>query len=329
MNRTLVAVDGGNSKTDVAVVSGGGELLAAARGPGFRPQAHGVDAAVAMLSGLITDALARAGCGTADHLAAFLAGADLPEEEERLEKALAARGLARRVRVANDTFALLRTGSTMGWGVAIVCGAGINCLGVGPDRRTARFPSLGRITGDWGGGADLGAEALWHAVRGEDGRGPRTALTAAVAAHFDLTRAEDVGLGVHRGDIAWERLTSLAPVLLDTAEAGDPVARGLADRLAEEIMLLGVTALSRLDLLDAPAEIVLGGGVLTARRPLLMDIIERRYSARAPRARLIIAADPPVLGATLLGLDLLGAAPAVHRAVRAAFDGPWRPPVRA
>ncbi|GAA2592389.1 BadF/BadG/BcrA/BcrD ATPase family protein [Actinomadura fulvescens] len=329
MSRTLVAVDGGNSKTDVAVVSDGGELLAAVRGPGFRPQAHGVDGAVTMLSGLIADALARAGRGTADQVAAFLAGADFPEEEERLEKALAARGTARHVRVANDTFALLRTGSAMGWGVAIVCGAGINCLGVGPDGRTARFPSLGRITGDWGGGSDLGAEALWHAVRGEDGRGPRTALTAAVAAHFGLARAEDVGLGVHRGDIAWERLTSLAPVLLDTAEAGDRVARGLTDRLGEEIMLLGVTALRRLDLLGSPAEVVLGGGVLTARRPILMDTIERHYAARAPRARLVVADDPPVLGATLLGLDLLGAAPAAHQVVRAAFGPPWRPPVRS
>ncbi|MFI0446105.1 N-acetylglucosamine kinase [Actinomadura sp. 6N118] len=329
MSRTLVAVDGGNSKTDVAVVSDGGELLAAVRGPGFQPQAHGVDDAVAMLSGLITDAVARAGRGTADQLAAFLAGADFPEEEERLEKALAARGLARRVRVANDTFALLRTGSTMGWGVAIVCGAGINCLGVGPDGRTARFPSLGRITGDWGGGADLGAEALWHAVRGEDGRGPQTALTAAVAAHFGLSRAEDVGLGVHRGDIPPGRLATLTPVLLDTAEAGDPVARGIAERLAEEIMLLGVTALRRLDLLGSPAEVVLGGGVLTSRRPVLMDTIEWRYSARAPWARLIVADSPPVLGATLLGLDLLNAPLAAYEAARAAFSTPWQPPIRS
>ena len=54
--------------------------------------------------------------------------------------------------VDNDTFAVLRAGTERGWGVAVVCGAGINCVGVSPDGRHARFPALGTITGDWGGG---------------------------------------------------------------------------------------------------------------------------------------------------------------------------------
>ena len=35
--------------------------------------------------------------------------------------------------VRNDAFALLRSGTDRAWGVAVVCGAGINCVGVGPD----------------------------------------------------------------------------------------------------------------------------------------------------------------------------------------------------
>ncbi|MFC7586672.1 hypothetical protein ACFQYP_25240 [Nonomuraea antimicrobica] len=37
----------------------------------------------------------------------------------------------------------------------------------------ARFPALGRISGDWGGGQGLAEEALWHAIRAEDGRARR------------------------------------------------------------------------------------------------------------------------------------------------------------
>ena len=72
--------------------------------------------------------------------------------------------------VGNDTLAVLRAGTERGWGVAVVCGAGINCVGVAPDGRSVRFPALGRITGDWGGGYDVGLEALYVAARGEDGR---------------------------------------------------------------------------------------------------------------------------------------------------------------
>jgi len=315
----LLAVDGGNSKTDLAVVSSQGELLATVRGPGFRPHSHGVHGAVERLSDSVAAALAQAGADKVNHLSACLAGADSPEDEQQLEEALAARGWALSVRVQNDTFALLRIGSADGHGVAIVCGAGINCVGSNPDGRTLRFPSLGRITGDWGGGGELGYEALWHGVRAEDGRGPDTVLAAAVAAHFGVETALEVGLKLHRNELDGEQLTTLAPVLMDAAEAGDAVAREIADRLAEEVVRLGEVTLRRVGLLGRPAEVVLGGGVLTARRAVLMDTIEWRFAERAPLAHLIVADAPPVLGAALFGLDRLEASPAAHDALRAAY----------
>ncbi|WP_207938882.1 N-acetylglucosamine kinase [Actinomadura darangshiensis] len=319
----LVALDGGNSKTDAAVVTTGGDLLATVRGGGFRPQSAGLDAALDALAAVIAAALRDAGAPPGDvvHLAAYMANVDLPDEEERLEKLLLARGAAPGVAVGNDTFALLRSAVTEGWGVAVVCGAGINCAGVAPDGRTARFPSLGSHTGDWGGGGELGRAALWHAIRGEDGRGPETALTGAVAAHFGVDRAIDVGLGIHLGEVGEGRLTGLAPVLCDVAEAGDPVARGVVFRLAEEVAILGSVALRRLGLLDVPADVVLGGGVLAARRPLLLDAVAERYAAAAPHARLLVPEDPPLLGAALLALDHVSAPPPAHETLRTAFRG--------
>jgi hypothetical protein len=68
--------------------------------------------------------------------------------------------------------------------VAVVCGAGINCVGVGPDGSRVRFPALGAITGDWGGGYDVGSAALFVAARSEDGSGKYTSLEQAVPRHF-------------------------------------------------------------------------------------------------------------------------------------------------
>ena len=75
--------------------------------------------------------------------------------------------------VRNDTFAILRAGVEEPRGVAVVCGAGINCVGMRPDGRVARFPALGRVSGDWGGGGGLFEEAMWRGARAEDGRGGR------------------------------------------------------------------------------------------------------------------------------------------------------------
>lgn len=307
MSRTFVAVDGGNSKTDVLVADTDGTVLAAVRGPGYRPHESGFDRAVDGVAALVDRALDAAAGPKVAAVSAYMANVDLPDEEHALVKALRARGWTDRVAVGNDTFALLHTGARRGWGVAVVCGAGINCVGVGPDGASVRFPSLGAHTGDWGGGGTLGEAALWHAVRGEDGRGPATALTAAVAAHFGAASAVDVGIALHVGEIHRDRILSLSPVLMDVAEAGDPVALSVVDRQAEEVVVLATVALRRVGLLDRPAEVVLGGGVLSARRPPLMTGVERRFAEAAPHAELIVADAPPVLGAALLALSGLAA----------------------
>lgn len=315
----VLAVDGGNSKTDVLLVDEAGTVIARARSGGFTPQSSGVAAAIAVAARAvdeIREQVRRGGGGDgidgggplARHLAAYVAGADLPVEEEALAAAFAQQGWADSVEVGNDTFALLRAGAGRSWGVAVVCGAGVNCAGIGPDGRRARFPALGRISGDWGGGHFLGEEALWHAVRGEDGRGPRTALTEAVAAHFGRPSAEAVALALHFGEVGNDRLGELTPVLLAAASEGDAVALSVTDRLAEEIVTLARVALARLDIADRVTEVVLGGGVLRARVPVLMDRIAARAAAEIPRAQLVVVREPPVVGAALLGLDALGLA---------------------
>lgn len=312
----VVAVDGGNTKTDVWVADAGGGLRETVRGPGFR--LHDDPApALARLTTTLRRALAVAE-EPAAVLVACLANVDLTEDEIRTRTALVRAGLTARVEVRNDTFAVLRAGAARGWGVAIVCGAGINCAGAGPDGREVRFPALGELTGDWGGGGRLAREALWAAVRGEDGRGPATALSGEIARHFGRSAATDVGVAVHRGMVPYERMFELPPVLMRTAAAGDAVAQAVVERLAEEIAVLGVTALRRLDLLDTPAEVVLGGGVLTAADPPLMTSVRRRYAEAAPHAELTVLDAPPVLGAALYGLELLDATPAAHARLRAA-----------
>ena len=56
------------------------------------------------------------------------------------------------------------------------------------DGRTIRYPSLGTISGDWGGGWHLGERALWFAARAADGRG-------AQAIGVRLQHRGDLGAG--------------------------------------------------------------------------------------------------------------------------------------
>ena len=328
----MLAIDGGNSKTDIALVAADGTVLASGRGPGVRtfPTQQVLTAIGATISAAAREAGLPGGPALATHTIACMANADLPEEEEQLAAMLAAQGWSVSTTVANDTFAVLRAGLVLPagrpWGVAVTCGAGINCVGVHPDGRTTGFLALGHITGDWGGGLGLGSEALWWAIRAEDGRGRPTALRPAVAAHFAVPTVRDVAIGIHQGRIDVDDLAGLAPAVLALAAKGDAVASELVSRLADELCLMVSTVIGRLGLGQLDTPVVLGGGILTARDPGLNGNLTQRLAARAPAARAWVVPVPPIAGAALLGLDHLGAVPAAEQRLRAAYQPSARTP---
>jgi N-acetylglucosamine kinase-like BadF-type ATPase len=325
LRAAVLAIDGGNSKTDVALVAADGTLLASGRGPGSRvfPTPETIVALGATIAAAAREAGLPAGWPAAEVTVACMANADLPEEEEQLAAILAAAGWGARTTVANDTFAVLRAGlvtpAGAPWGVAVTCGAGINCVGVAPDGRTTGFLALGGITGDWGGGLGLGRAALWWAIRAEDGRGPQTTLRAAVAEHFGRRCVREVAIALHQGKIDPDDLQDLTPVLFAAAGQRDQVALDLVSRLADEIVAMAGTVIRRLDLAGAAAPVVLGGGLLTARDPQLTGWITERLAAQAPLAQVSVVAVPPIAGAALLGLDRAGAGAAAEERLRGAY----------
>lgn len=308
MRPAILAVDGGNSKTDLALLRADGTVLAAMRGPTVSHQAVGLDEAAARLGRLAGDLARRAGLDAAsrplaDVAVLCLAGMDLPADARRLRSAHGATGLARALDLQNDTVAALRAGSTEGWGVAVILGAGINAVGVGPDGREARFAGLGPISGDRGGGNALGMWALGAAVRAQELRGPRTALEALVPAHFGLRRPLDVTKAVYLGRLDGARLGELAAVAVEAAGERDAVADALLDDLASEAAGFATAAIRRLRLQRQPVPVVLAGGTARGAGALLASRVEAIVRAVAPAATVTVLHAPPVLGAALLGLD--------------------------
>lgn len=305
----ILAVDGGNSKTDVALVAPDGRLLAALRGPTTSHQQVGLDVGADRLAAIVREARGLADLGEDDPLpdvgAYALAGADAPADHRRLTNALDARGLANSNHVLNDAFAPIRIGSERGWGVALICGSGINAAGISPDGRTARLAALGAISGDWGGGGDVGLAALGAAVRARDGRGPRTALERAVPAFFGFKRPMDVTRAIEDGVMAQARLRELSPIVFASARDGDPVARSIIDRLADELVTMAGAIVRRLSLARRRPDVILAGGVFAAHDQAFHARIRDGVEVIAPGATVKRAEALPVLGAALLGLDRL------------------------
>ena len=324
--RSVLAVDGGNSKTDVALVADDGRLLGAVRGPTSSHQAVGLGPGVERLAILVAGAVSVAGLDGRPDLAVYtLAGADTRADVRALTEALGDRGFASEDVVLNDAFGALRAGTDRGWGVAVICGQGVNAAAVAPDGRTIRLDALGAISGDWGGGTDVGWEGLAGAVRARDGRGPRTRLERDVPAHFGLRTPAAVTAAMYQGRIAESRIGELSPVVFAAAGVADTVARAIVDRLADEIVAMAGAMLRRARLTRRDSDVVLAGGVFRTRDEPFFERIESGVTAIAPAARIVRLRAPPVAGAVLIGLDRLGggaAEPRVSDAVRSAI-GAW------
>jgi N-acetylglucosamine kinase-like BadF-type ATPase len=213
--------------------------------------------------------------------------------------------IASAFRCYNDTFAALRAGSTRPYGVAVICGTGFNACAITPDGRHFKLFSLGRYTGDWGGGYSMGEAAMGAIYRADDGRGEATVLTDMV-----LQALGKPDLATLADDIAARRLDNrrvagLAPLIFDAAEGGDGVARGIIQRLADEIVITASAMLRRGDMGSREADVVLSGGVMHGRGSLLLNSVTSQLAARHPNATVQRLAVAPVVGAAWLAYDAL------------------------
>ncbi|MFC4499562.1 MULTISPECIES: N-acetylglucosamine kinase [Streptomyces] len=325
----VVGVDGGNSKTDLVLADTEGRLLSWVRGPGTRPHTEGMEITAERLASLGRYALAEAGLPRTTPVsvgAYFLANVDQRSQERTALRELTRLGVAERTFVHNDTLAVLRAGAPDGWGVAVVSGAGINAAAVHPGGRSARFLSLGDITGDWGGGLAVARAGMGAAVRAGDGRGPATRLRQELPGHFGLDSVESVALAVSAGDIPVAALHGLAPLVFATAAGGDAVARGIVERLGDEIVAMVTALLRRLRLLRTPTPVVLGGGTLQNDQVLLRDHIGSRLATEAPLALPRVLDVPPVAGALREALLTAGATDVVQHRLREAVAARKPPP---
>jgi N-acetylglucosamine kinase-like BadF-type ATPase len=320
----ILAVDGGGSKIDAVLLRKDGAVLGAARVATTDFDQNGGDVHMGQVIDAVAAASVDAGL-SADRMPVAqlgvycLAGADFPVDDRRIDRWLRTREVTDERLVRNDTFAVLRAGTDRDWGVGVVCGYGINCSGVAPDGRITRFPAVGPISGDWGGGNDIGEAGLWHAIRSEDGRGPKTELQATIPAALGYRRPFQVLTALHTGKLDVDRIAQLPPVVFETAARGDAIARSVIDRQADEVVALATTAIRRLRMTRLDVDVVLGGGIFRNDDAAFFDRIRDGVARVAPAATITVLSDPPVIGAAQLGLDRVGATRAAHVRARAAL----------
>jgi N-acetylglucosamine kinase-like BadF-type ATPase len=322
VERLLLGVDGGNTKTIALVARRDGTVVGSGRSLGTADiHATMPELALDAVERAVGAALEAASIvhvrGRADEIqtSAFsIAGADWPEDTELLSSVLGKRWTA--PVVVNDAIGALRAVIPTGPGVVVVCGTGTATGARGPDGRTWHSSFWQEPQG----ARELGEKTIRAIARADLAIDPPTALTKLVLTMLD---APDVETVLHRrtrrGPERWTEPAILAPVLLDAAEDGDATAMTI---VREHGLALGTYALAtarRVDAAGGPLGVALTGGVFRHPGRLLREATVAAVLAGAPLADEVVPNLEPVAGALLLAFDAAGieVAGAVERRLRA------------
>lgn len=310
----VLGVDGGNTKTIALLAQLDGTIVGSGRGGCGDIYAAGsphygsgcADVALSAVDDAIEAAFAHVGARPHDLLSgAFsMAGADWPEDYAYIHAAVSERGLGRTVTVVNDAIGALRAGSPDGAGVAVACGTGIGTGARGPDGRTWHTSSWQEANG----AHEFGRRTLRVVYRAELGLDPATSLTRRVLDLFGQRSVEEVlhlltARGRHHQPVGVDRL---APILLDEAANGDPVARRIVEEQGAVLGDYALAAARRVGIEGTPFPLVLTGGVFRHPAPELAEAVIRRVRSASPAVRPIRSRFEPVVGALIIALETAG-----------------------
>lgn len=303
MSEVFLGVDGGANKTQAIAINATGKVVGVGLSAGSNHQVVGIDVAIARIEQACRQALG----GLKATFASFcLAGADLPPDFALLEPRLLQLGVADQVDLRNDSWAALRAGSAVPWGAVVICGSGFNAAVRSRDGREFVLPSLGWLSGDFGGGGDMARSAISLIARAWDGRGSATSLSDSIMGYFGYSQYEPFLNALYTGEIGSERMYELAPLIFDAAAEGDVVAQDLVIRTGTEAGHAAGSLLRRMGMHQEAHTVVAGGSLFKGRGPLLFDAASAALHRIAPYSSFAKMRVVPAVGAVLLACDLHG-----------------------
>ncbi len=310
MAEFILGVDGGASKTHMALADRAGKLRAFVAGPGTNHEGRGMRPIYRIFREMLGRACRAARCAPRDIRAGCfgLCGGDIPEDFVHLQsKAVRPLRLGGPSLVTNDAFIALFNDRYRDTGVAVTSGSWTKWLGM---HRGRMFMHDG-----WGH-LGIRERALLDIGRIAEGYRPPTPFTEALRRFLKLrSYGEYIRLKYYgEGRRAYVPLLTAAQgeqqrripeFLRAQAGRGSREALAILDRYAADLVEGTLAVIRQLGLGRVAHDVVLSGSVL-ACNPALQRAYRRRLAPVAPRARVVTASARPIRGALMYAAHRAG-----------------------
>ena len=303
----VIGVDGGGSKTLAVLANLKKEILARAETGPSNLRNVGIKTAGANISEAILKTIN--GISGKNVFSIFIALAAVEEEfkseKEKIKREIfknpkISKALRGDIEIVSDQIAAFRAGTDEKDGLVLIAGTGSVCHG----RRGKKEVK----TGGWGWANDEGS-GFWAGQKGYqaifkdlDGRGPKTKITKLVFKEWKLKNKEDLMKKIYGKDSI--RNISLISKTVDKAsQMGDKVARKILEEAGEELSILAISVIKRLNFHNKKFPLVLIGAMFKSK--IILNKLKKEIKKLAPRAEFIFPKEEPVIGAIKLAIENL------------------------
>lgn len=299
----VIGVDGGGTKTTVALADLKGHVMACVKESPFEYVDSTLikDRLDVFLIPLIKRVIDDAEMDISDCEAVYMGitGIDSIEESKEVKRVFKELWTNVKVRVENDAIIAFYAATNGEPGVMIIGGTGSIAYGEDGKGNRVRIGGLGPIISDEGSGYDIGRRGIMVGIKSEDGRGKKSALEDLIKEEFKLKEVRDIQFSINKNNNIREVIASVAPIVEKAADLGDQEALKILDDAGFELAKIATAAIK---VLRIESCIVVVVGSILKKCKIVFESFKDKVLKEVSDARISVSEREPAEGAVILAI---------------------------
>ncbi len=303
MTHYVIGVDGGGTKTELALIDLEGNLVGMERVGSTNYQAVGGE----KLRDELLEGFSALANGTnvdidrIDHIFLGLAGAGRQQDQEEIKALFDDTVFAGKITVDSDAIVALAGAFGTKPGIILIAGTGAICFGSNQDGKVVRSGGWGYLLGDEGSGYYFGREAIMAALKDFDGRGEKTDLKEKLKQHFELDSIDKIIPLIYQNKIDRVAVANIAPLVFELAKGGDLISEEIVRKAGIEMGLLTKSVANQLAFSGEEINVALIGSIFK-QRDMLVNQISKELFEISWNVTIVEPRFQPTFGSALMGL---------------------------
>ncbi|QCR30793.1 N-acetylglucosamine kinase [Lysinibacillus sp. SGAir0095] len=295
---TILAVDGGATKTTLTIRSTGGEWLFEKTAPGTNYQTIGANAMIEVLSHLLKDAYLATNVETIDVAVFAIAGIDTIPDLETVTHIVnqSLQNTAFRINeliIENDVQATLLGLVGNNSGALLISGTGSIAYATDGKGKIVRAGGWGHRASDEGSGYWIGSQIIKAIFRAEDNLEKSTILKKLVFEKLQIDSIDKLMTWLYQPNYTNALTASISSVLHEAAALGDEKAIYISQWASNELFSLVKAALAKLSYENEAFTLYFNGGILK-HHPFILNYLQQLIHKDYPNITYMLCDENPI-----------------------------------